>query len=99
MRMPPHSDGPGTRTGECDVLGVVQPVLDTTVLTTGFADTIGAVRRGRWWQLVLGIICMSMIANLQYGWTLFVQPMHDARGWPLSSVLVLKPMRTCVSHA
>jgi len=26
---------------------------------------------GRWGQLVFGIICMTMIANLQYGWTLF----------------------------
>ncbi len=29
---------------------------------------------GRWFQLLIGIICMSMIANLQYGWTLFVNP-------------------------
>ena len=26
----------------------------------------------RWAQLILGIICMVMIANYQYGWTLFV---------------------------
>ena len=25
-------------------------------------------------QLVIGMICMAMIANLQYGWTLFVNP-------------------------
>src|ERR1051325_10370650 len=30
---------------------------------------------GRWGQLIFGIICMTMIANLQYGWTLFVNPM------------------------
>src|SRR6185437_10504749 len=40
----------------------------------------------RWWQLVLGIICMSMIANLQYGWTLFVNPIHDRHGWGLPSI-------------
>jgi hypothetical protein len=28
-------------------------------------------------QLVIGIICMAMIANLQYGWTLFVNPIVD----------------------
>jgi OFA family oxalate/formate antiporter-like MFS transporter len=28
----------------------------------------------RWLQLVAGIVCMVMIANLQYGWTLFVDP-------------------------
>jgi OFA family oxalate/formate antiporter-like MFS transporter len=62
--------------------------LDASVLTTGLSDTLGALRRGRWWQLSLGIICMSMIANLQYGWTLFVQPMHEQRGWSLSAIQV-----------
>jgi len=28
----------------------------------------------RWTQLLAGIICMVMIANLQYGWTLFTIP-------------------------
>jgi len=74
---------------EADVAGLVQtPTLDPAILTTGLADTIGALRRGRWWQLALGVICMSMIANLQYGWTLFVKPMHDARGWSLSAIQV-----------
>jgi MFS transporter, OFA family, oxalate/formate antiporter len=40
----------------------------------------------RWGQLVLGVICMSMIANLQYGWTLFVNPIHDRHGWGLPSI-------------
>lgn len=26
-----------------------------------------------WVQLVFGVICMAMIANMQYGWTLFVK--------------------------
>ena len=30
----------------------------------------------RWWQLIIGIVCMAMIANLQYGWTLFVPPIE-----------------------
>lgn len=33
-----------------------------------------AGQRSRWFQLVIGIVCMAMIANLQYGWTLFVNP-------------------------
>ena len=45
-------------------------------------------RLGRWWQLTLGVICMSMIANLQYGWTLFVNPIHDKHGWSLSAIQV-----------
>jgi OFA family oxalate/formate antiporter-like MFS transporter len=32
----------------------------------------------RWTQLVSCIVCMVLIANLQYGWTLFVNPMKDA---------------------
>ena len=35
--------------------------------------------RSRWGQLVLGIVCMIMIANLQYGWTLFVLPIDQAQ--------------------
>jgi len=74
---------------EVDVVGIVPPApLDASILTTGLSDTLGALRRGRWWQLSLGIICMSMIANLQYGWTLFVQPMHAERGWSLSAIQV-----------
>src|SRR6185295_6285005 len=52
------------------------------------AENATALRFGRWWQLSLGVVCMSMIANLQYGWTLFVNPIHDAHGWSLSSIQV-----------
>src|SRR3979490_1375535 len=34
-----------------------------------------------WAQLIIGIICMVMIANLQYGWTLFVGPIRDKYPW------------------
>lgn len=40
----------------------------------------------RWRYLILGVVCMIMIANLQYGWTLFVSPIHAAHGWALSSI-------------
>src|SRR5579872_6132271 len=42
----------------------------------------------RWMQLVIGIICMAMVANLQYGWTLFVNPMHDKFGWTKAAIQV-----------
>ena len=29
---------------------------------------------------------MVAVANLQYGWTLFVHPLHDKYGWSLSSI-------------
>jgi MFS transporter, OFA family, oxalate/formate antiporter len=43
---------------------------------------------GRWAQLVIGVICMAMVANLQYGWTLFVNPMHLAHGWTKAAIQV-----------
>jgi OFA family oxalate/formate antiporter-like MFS transporter len=43
---------------------------------------------GRWFQLLVGIICMSMIANLQYGWTLFVNPIDAKFGWGRAAIQV-----------
>lgn len=42
----------------------------------------------RWLQLVMGIICMAMIANLQYGWTLFVNPIAIKYGWSNAAIQV-----------
>jgi len=42
----------------------------------------------RWGQLFMGIICMAMIANLQYGWTLFVNPIADKHGWSRAAIQV-----------
>ena len=39
-------------------------------------------------QLVIGVVCMVMIANLQYGWTLFVNPMNKAHGWIVADIQV-----------
>jgi MFS transporter, OFA family, oxalate/formate antiporter len=42
----------------------------------------------RWGQLIIGIVCMAMIANLQYGWTLFVNPIADKHGWTRAAIQV-----------
>jgi OFA family oxalate/formate antiporter-like MFS transporter len=42
--------------------------------------------KGRWAQLWLGVLCMMLIANLQYAWTLFVAPIRDAHGWTLADI-------------
>lgn len=42
--------------------------------------------RNRWVQLTCGILAMIMVANLQYGWTLFVQPLQNAHGWSKSEI-------------
>ena len=39
-------------------------------------------------QLIAGIVCMAMIANLQYGWTLFVDPIAKGQGWGQAAVQV-----------
>src|ERR1700730_6979385 len=46
------------------------------------------VSRRRWLQLVLGIVCMAMIANLQYGWTLFVNPIDAKYHWGRAAIQV-----------
>ncbi len=40
----------------------------------------------RWGQLAMGIVCMAMIANLQYGWTLFVNPIEAKNHWGLTAI-------------
>src|SRR5450432_500521 len=55
------------------------------------SDTISgrqAPSSTRWLQLIVGIICMSMIANLQYGWTLFVAPIDAKFGWGRAAIQV-----------
>ncbi len=53
------------------------------------ADRASAPARSyRWLQLVIGIICMTMIANLQYGWTLFVTPMDDKYHWGRAGIQI-----------
>jgi OFA family oxalate/formate antiporter-like MFS transporter len=44
--------------------------------------------RNPWVQLVAGVICMAMIANLQYGWTVFVDPMSVKMGWGRAAIQV-----------
>src|ERR1700743_1621019 len=42
----------------------------------------------RWMQLIIGVICMAMIANLQYGWTYFVGPMGKANSWDIAGLQI-----------
>jgi OFA family oxalate/formate antiporter-like MFS transporter len=41
-----------------------------------------------WVQLILGVICMASVANLQYGWTLFVNPIDAKYHWGRSAIQV-----------
>ena len=42
----------------------------------------------RWTQLIIGVICMVMIANLQYGWTFFVPDIQKAFGWDRAEIQI-----------
>jgi OFA family oxalate/formate antiporter-like MFS transporter len=50
-------------------------------VATSASEQSVATSTSRWWQLFFGIICMVMIANLQYGWNLFVDPMDAKYHW------------------
>jgi OFA family oxalate/formate antiporter-like MFS transporter len=54
----------------------------------GGAQLPTTLGRERWTQLIAGILCMIMIANLQYGWTLFVHPISAAHGWSVASIQI-----------
>src|SRR5436305_1810558 len=61
-------------------------------VTTGTNDAISsrttASDATRWGQLIFGIVCMVMIANLQYGWTLFVGPIDQKYHWGRAAIQV-----------
>ncbi len=52
------------------------------------SSTTTASSSARWLQLLMGIVCMAMIANLQYGWTLFVNPISEKYGWSRAAIQV-----------
>src|SRR5262249_23465186 len=59
--------------------------LDMTHIT---AMPAAAQRSNRLIQLLVGIVCMVMIANLQYGWTLFVNPIDQKYHWGRAAIQV-----------
>jgi MFS transporter, OFA family, oxalate/formate antiporter len=64
-----------------------QPLAATADLVA-LASRVGRGAGFRWGQLLMGIVCMAMIANLQYGWTLFVNPIADKHGWSRAAIQV-----------
>jgi MFS transporter, OFA family, oxalate/formate antiporter len=47
-----------------------------------------SVLNGPWQQLALGLVCMACVANLQYGWTLFVGPIEAKFHWGRAAIQV-----------
>ena len=46
------------------------------------------LRNNRWLQLSVGVIAMVATANLQYGWTLFVEPIRTKFLWSNSDIQI-----------
>ena len=62
-----------------------------SIIKQGVEMSVGAIAASsrlvnRWWQLGFGVICMMLIANLQYSWTLFVNPLSQANHWEIAEV-------------
>jgi OFA family oxalate/formate antiporter-like MFS transporter len=66
-----------------DVFGEINMAM-----AAGTAAGARATEATRWGQLIFGIICMVMIANLQYGWTLFVNPIDQKYHWGRAAIQV-----------
>ncbi|MEP7056940.1 MAG: oxalate/formate MFS antiporter [Caldimonas sp.] len=66
-------------------------MIDQPIVASPLPDRSAGTERHRyfrWGQLLMGIVCMAMIANLQYGWTLFVNPIADKHGWSRAAIQV-----------
>ncbi len=64
-------------------------MTDRTVnISSAGGAAIAAPAPVRWVQLLIGIVCMVMIANLQYGWTLFVTPIDQKYHWGRAAIQV-----------
>ena len=52
------------------------------------ALTSSSFGSNRWTQLLFGVVCMAMVANLQYGWTIFVNPIDARYHWGKAAIQV-----------
>src|SRR5580704_3042427 len=57
--------------------------MGEAIVTTSITADIqlSAFAGRRWWQLAFGIVAMVMVANLQLGWTPFVDPIDQKYHW------------------
>jgi OFA family oxalate/formate antiporter-like MFS transporter len=62
--------------------------MNTNATTVVLAPAKSTILDNRWLQLCCGILCMAMVSNMQYGWTLFTNPMSAKMGWTLVQIQV-----------
>jgi OFA family oxalate/formate antiporter-like MFS transporter len=58
------------------------------IAAQGSAVAVSQAPWFRWGQLGMGVVCMALVANLQYGWTLFVNPIDAKNHWGLAAIQV-----------
>jgi OFA family oxalate/formate antiporter-like MFS transporter len=57
-----------------------------TSMAISLPASVAHPSNARWRHLMLGVVCMIMIANLQYGWSVFVLPLQKAHSWAVSDI-------------
>jgi OFA family oxalate/formate antiporter-like MFS transporter len=57
-----------------------------SIASTTAESHAAATATTRWTQLICCVLCMVLIANLQYGWTFFVNPINKAHGWSVAGI-------------
>ena len=62
--------------------------MNTPAAQTTKAQSSGSPFGNPWVQLIIGVICMACVANLQYGWTLFVDPIDAKYHWGRAAIQV-----------
>jgi len=66
--------------------------MDPSPSTQESASSVGFPSSGLgsnpWVQLGVGVVCMAMVANLQYGWTIFVNPIDAKYHWGKAAIQV-----------
>src|ERR1700733_2914128 len=85
----PHLGSRNKSQGSCQAryIGRASTRGGAAMITDSHSDSASLFGRP-WIQLVLGIICMAAVANLQYGWTLFVNPIDDKYRWGKAAIQV-----------
>lgn len=61
-------------------------ITETKMTQENTESLTGTRYPNRWIQLTIGIVCMGLVANLQYAWTLFVSPMEAKNHWGLPAI-------------
>ena len=68
-------------------ISAAQPAYSSATETSGALVSSG-FGSNPWVQLIFGVVCMAMVANLQYGWTIFVNPIDARYHWGKAAIQV-----------